>query len=69
MMDLRLFGNNLLSLSRLMGSHNWFFKITDDVIPPWHCINTHLNAADPQNGKVCAFIESLTFDDYQLIKC
>lgn len=52
-----------------MGSHNWFFKITDDVIPPWHCINTHLNAADPQNGKVCVFIESLAFDDYQLIKC
>lgn len=41
MMDLRLFGNGFLTLSRLMGSYNYFSKITvDDFL--WSSNQLHL---------------------------
>jgi len=43
-----------------MGSNNRFSEIIADVFPPWHRINTHLDAA--------AFIELLTLTDDQLIR-
>lgn len=58
MMNFRLFGNDLLAFHRLMSSNNYFFKITADVFPPWHCGNTHLIAQ--QSAKTSALIEVLT---------
>ena len=40
-----------------MGSNNCFSKIIADAIPPWHRVNTHLNAA---MLNASAFIELLT---------
>ncbi|KAI2645632.1 Myocyte-specific enhancer factor 2D [Labeo rohita] len=39
-----------------------------DVLPPWHCVNTHLKAPDQQTAKAHAFIEALRLADDQLIK-
>ena len=50
-----------------MGSNNCFSKIIADVFPPWHRVNTHLNAAEQQTDKTSAFIELLTLTDDQLI--
>ncbi|MEE6522716.1 hypothetical protein FKM82_021325 [Ascaphus truei] len=63
MMDFKLFGNGLITPPRLMGSNNCFSKIIADVFPPWHCVNTHLNAPDQQNVKTPAFIEMVTLAD------
>jgi len=52
-----------------MGCNNCFSKIVADVFPPWHCVNTHLNAPDQQTDKTWAFIEELTPADDQFIKC
>jgi len=38
------------------------------VFPPWHCVNTHLNAPDQQTAKSFA-LTLVTFADGQLIKC
>ena len=43
-----------------MGSYYCFSKIIADVFPPWHCVNTHLNAADQQTNKTFALLEVLT---------
>ena len=40
-----------------MGSNSCFSKIIADVFPPWHRVNTHLNAAEQQADKTSAFIE------------
>jgi len=45
-----------------------FSEIIADVLPPWHCVNTHLNAPDQQTAKTSAFMEALTPADDQLIK-
>jgi len=68
MMDFKLFGNDLVTLSRLMGSNNCSSKIIADVFPPWHCVSTHLNALDQQTAKTSAFIQLVTLADDQLIK-
>jgi len=34
-----------------MSSNNCFHKITENVFPPWQCVNAHLNAADQQTAK------------------
>ena len=51
-----------------MGSNNCFSKIIADVFPPWHRVNTHLNAAEQQTDKTSAFIEVLALTDDQLIE-
>ena len=50
-----------------MGSNNCFSKIIADVFPPWHRVNTHLNAAEQQTDQTSAFIAVLTLTDDQLI--
>ena len=50
-----------------MGSNSCFSRITADAFPPWHCVNTHLNAPDQQTDKTSAFREVLTLTDDQLI--
>ncbi|KAL0160075.1 hypothetical protein M9458_043800, partial [Cirrhinus mrigala] len=50
------------------GSNNCFSKMIADVLPPWHCVNTHLKAPDQQTAKAYAFIEALRLADDQLIK-
>jgi len=67
MMDFKLFGNVLLILPRLIASNNCFSKIIADVFLPWHCVNTHLRAADQQTSKTSAFIEVMTLGDDQSI--
>jgi len=32
----------------LMGSNSCFSEIIADVFPPWHRVNTHLDAAEQQ---------------------
>ena len=39
-----------------------FSEMIADVFPPWHRVNTHLNAAEQQSDKITALID-------QLIKC
>jgi len=34
-----------------MGSNNCFSKIIADVFPPWHRVNTHLDAAEQQTDE------------------
>ena len=48
-----------------MGSKSCFSKNIADVFPPWHRVNTHLNAPDQQTDKT---IEVLTLTDDQLMK-
>ena len=48
------------SLPRLMGSNDCVSKISADVFPPWHCVDTHLNAPEQQTDLTSAFIEVLT---------
>ena len=43
-----------------MASNNCFSKIIADVFPPWHRVNTHLDAAEQQTDRTSAFIEELT---------
>ena len=50
-----------------MSSNSYFSKIIADVSPPWHRVNTHLDAAGQQTDKTSAFIELLTLTDDQLI--
>jgi len=49
----------------------WFYfcVIGAGVFPPWHCVNTKLNASDQQTNETAAFIEALTLADDQIIKC
>jgi len=51
-----------------MGSNNCFSKIIADVFPPWHRVNTHLDAAEQQTDQTPAFIEVLTLTEDQLIR-
>ena len=51
-----------------MGSNNSFSTIIAEVFPPWHCVNTHLNAPDRQTAKTSSFIEMGTFASDQLLK-
>ena len=44
----------------MMSSNSCFSKIIADVFPPWHRVNTHLDAAEQQTDKASAFIEVLT---------
>ncbi len=54
--------------SQIDGSNNRFSKIIADVLPLWHCVNTHLKAPDQQTAKTSTFIEVLTLGDDQLVK-
>ena len=40
-----------------MGSNNCFSKIIADVFPPWHRVNTHLDAAEQQTDQTSTFID------------
>ena len=51
-----------------MGSNSCFSEIIADVFPPWHRVNTHLDAAEQQTDRNSAFIELLTLTDDQLIR-
>ena len=51
-----------------MGSNSCFSKIVADVFPPWHRVNTHLDAVEQQTDRTPAFIELLTLTDDQLIR-
>ena len=51
-----------------MGSNSCFSEIIADVFPPWHRVNTHLDAAEQQTGRTSAFIEEFTLTDDQLIR-
>lgn len=62
-MNLKLFANGLISLHKLMGSNNCFFKVIPSISPPWNCIDIYLNAA-----KTSAFIGEITHANDQLIK-
>ncbi len=64
-MDFRLFRNGRITLPRLMAATLCYSKIIADVLPPWHCANTHLKASDQQTAKTSAFIEVLTLADDQ----
>jgi len=35
-----------------MGSNNCFSEIIADVFPPWHRVNTHLDAAEQQTAVI-----------------
>lgn len=59
-MDFKLYGNGLITLPKLRESNNCFPKITADVLPSWHHVNTHLNTPDQQTAKTFTFIEVLT---------
>jgi len=50
-----------------MGRNSCFSKIIADVFPPWHHVNTHLDAAEQQTEYISAFIELLTLSHDQLI--
>lgn len=63
MMDLKLSGNGLLTLPRLMGSSNCISKIITDVFSPWYHVNRQSNAPNKQNPKTCASIETLRLAD------
>lgn len=43
-------------------------EIAADVVPAWHCVNTHKNAPDKKPAKTSTFIAMLTLIIYQLIK-
>ena len=58
----------LKTLPKLMGRNHFFSMITAYVFPPWHCVNTHLNAPDQQTAKSLAFIEVITLADNQLLE-
>ena len=66
MMDSKLFGNDLITLPRLVGGNNCFSKIITDVFSPRHCVNSHPNAPDRQITKSFLFIEVATLADDQL---
>ena len=68
MMDFKLFGNGLITFPRLLGTNNCFSMIIADVFPPWHCVDTHLNAPDQQTTKTLTFIEEISLADDQLLK-
>ena len=51
-----------------MGSNSCFSEIIADVFPPWHRVNTHLDAAEQQTDRTSAFIEELTLTDDQLVR-
>ena len=61
-MDSNLFGIDLITLHRLIGSNYRLSKIIADVPPPWHCVNTHLNAQDQQTDRI-SLVEVLTLTD------
>ena len=67
-MDFKLFRNGLRTVLRLLGSNNCFSMIIADVFPPWHCVNTYLNAPDQQIAKTLAFLKVVTLADDQLLK-
>ena len=50
-----------------MGSNSCFSEIIADVFPPWHRVNTHLDAAEQQTDRTSVSIELLTLTDDQLI--
>ena len=58
----------LKTLPRFTGSNNCFSMIIADMFPPWHCVNTHLNAPDQQPAKTLAFVEAVTLADAHLLK-
>ena len=57
-----------------MSSNNCFFKIMADVSPPWHCVNTQLNALKQQTDQTShtcwwsfsAFVEKYMAVTYSL---
>jgi len=67
-MYFKWFENSLVTLARLMDSNNCLSKTTADVVPPWHCVNTHLDALDQQTAKNSTFIKLVTLTEDQIIK-
>lgn len=57
-MEVELFGNGLITLPRLMGTNNHFFKIIAEVFPPWYCVNALLNT--PKSPKFCFYRDAYT---------
>lgn len=49
--DFELLESGLISLHRLLESNSCFFKISVDIVPPWHYVNTHLNVTEEQSAK------------------
>lgn len=49
-----------------MGSCSFLSKITADVFPPQHHVNTHLNARDQQN--ICFHSKAHTANDQLIVK-
>lgn len=59
--DFKLFGSDLKTLLRVMGSINCPFKITANVFPTWLCVNTHTpESSSQQSDKTWNFTEVLT---------
>lgn len=56
MMAFKSFGNGTITLHRLIGSKNYFFKITADVFPPRNCVKVHLKVPDQQTAKTSFMI-------------
>lgn len=46
-----------------MSSNGYFFKIIADTFPPWHCVNTHLNAPNHKTAKTSAFTHLLMISE------
>jgi len=67
-MESKLFGNDLLTLPKLMGSGCCFTQIIADVFTPRLLVNRHLNAA-LNCQSLYSFIQVLTPADDQLIRC
>jgi len=51
-----------------MGSNSCFSEIIADVFPPWHRVNTHLDAAEQQTDRTSALMKVLTLTDDQWIR-
>ena len=44
-----------------MGSNSCFSKIIADVFPPWHRVNTHLDAAEQQTDRTSVGKDQVIF--------
>lgn len=66
-MDLKLLENDLITLSRLVGSNNCFYNITANAFHLGHCVSAYLNDPEQQAAKTSLF-EVLTLTDDQSIK-
>ena len=60
MTGLTLFGSDLITLPRLMGSNNCFSAISADVILPWNCTHTP-EYSRPANSRKVRFLKKFFF--------